>query len=710
MAYTAPALSVAVSLTGGYTAPALSIQVVLGATATVVTGTLSADLPAATPALTFAATGERDRNWLNAALPAPSVALSLAATGEVIHAAALLASLPLTLPVLSLRARERSITVALAANLPAPTLPLTVSGAIEYLHALAVLAALPAPALSLTVSGAGDQDLALINDSGPHLRQDSAQSRVTATGRTLAQQPMLATRTAAGLNQTPADPIRVGRTWLHAHGVPIRRSVTERAAHGLPMQHPTGVPFAEALRQRRALAERAAQGLPIRIGAGIPATETIRTPSRRALTEQQAVPLPLRLPLGQHQARVTATGLTLRWTTAELPAPGYWWPFYRVPALAAPVVLSAPYTPRPLRCAVALGWTWITQPWCVGVDPAVPIQEVYVIVNTFSLLRADTAEALYALDFAASLEVDSWTWSWSAAIPATQESVVRSPTPGECVEVIATINGTALRLVVERLRRERRFGAATLSISGRGRAAWLAAPYSLRQTVANAESRTAQQLLNDALTVNGVPIGWAVDWRLTDWTVPAGAWSQTGTYMEAAQRIADAGGGYIQSHPTAPTLIVLPYYPTPPWQWAEQIPDLVLPEAVCVTEGIEWLDQPPYNAVWVVGGAAGRRDQITRAGTAGDCVAPTVVDPLATDTAMTRQRGLRVLADTGRQAHLNVSLPVFAEIGLITPGQLVQYTERGITRRGLSRAIRVECDFPQFRQTLQIETHELQSL
>ena len=603
------------------------------------------------------------------------------------------------------------VTGTLSATLPAATPALTLTGRAELVYTLTCTADLGLPALPLTLSATAEMDIALPDSSGPRLRQDSAQSQVTATGRTLAQQPMLATLTAAGLNQTTADLIRVGSAWRHAHGLPVRRSLTERAAHGIAIQRQTGLPSAEALRQRRAVTERAAHGLPIRIGAGLPDAETIRTQTRRALTEQQAMPLALRLTVGQHQATVSVNRLRLHWATGEDPKPGRWWPFYEVPPLTAPVVLQHPYSPRPLRCVVALSWTWVNQPYCVDVDPiTVPIQEVYLVINSFSLVRADTGQAVDALDFSASLDADSWGWSWSASIPASQMSRVRSPSMGEFVELIATVNGTALRLVVESLARSRSFGNASLKISGRGRAAWLADPHSPIQTVINTETRTAQQLLNDALTVNGVPIGWAVDWQVEDWIVSAGLFSHTGTYISAATRIAEAAGGYVQADDALQTLHILPHYPLAPWAWAAAMPDLILPEAVCTTEGIEWQDKPAYNAIWVVGAEHGRRDQVKRTGTAGDRSAPTVMDPLATSTIMTRQRGLRALADTGRQAHLSLSLPILAETGIIKPGLLIEYTEQGVTHRGLSRSVSVTCQFPTARQTIKVETHELESV
>ena len=688
--YTAPPLSVQVVLAGSYTPPALSVQVVLGAEINIIAGTLSATLPPLDLPLIFAGIGERDRNWLWAALPAPVLSLAF-------------------------RARERSITIALAVDLPPLDLPLALAAAGDYIHAAAALAALPPLAPPpLALSAAGTQDLALPDADGPRLATGSAQMLHSVTTLALAQQPMQPTVRPVLAWAQAAEPIRVGARLLQQHGLPLHRPLAERAAQGLPLGFGARAAHTDALRMRRPLAERAAQGLPIRQGAGIPATETLRTRNRLNAAAQQSLPLTLRLPVGQHQARVTASRLHLRWTDAADLAPGRWWPFYEVPSLLLPVVLTPSYTPRPLHCRIALSWIWIAQPYCAGFDPdpnpgiVIPVQEVYIVINSFSLVRVDTSQPVDALSFEASIDASSWVWSWSATIPASQLALVASPALGEFVELLATVNGTGLRLVVERYNRDRSFGQASVKVSGRGRAAWLADPHSPIQTVMNTETRTAQQLVNDALMVNGVSIGWAVDWQLEDWSVPAGAWSHTGTYIEAAIRIAESGGGYVQADRTAQTLHILPYYPVAPWLWDAETPDLTLPDAVCVTEGIEWLDKPPYNAIYIVGGEGGRQDLVKRAGTAGDRLAPTVVDPLATATAMTRQRGLRVIADTGRQALVSVSLPILAETGIILPGTLVHYTEQGVPHRGLSRSVAIQHAFPTARQTIRIETHELE--
>lgn len=691
MSYTAPALSVPVVLEGSYSAPALSVPVVLGE-AESVGGTLTANLAAPDyPALTLSAAGERDRHWLWATLP------------------------PGVWPLLC-RARERSIGMTLQATLPVSATPLTLAGAGDYLHTLTATLPLALPVMALTVTGAGHQVLDLLDGDGPGLpiRQQSA-SPVN-TRAHLPQQAMQAARRACRAGQTPAEPIQVSVAWWATQGLPARRSTALPHTHGLPLAARVHAPQAETIRTRWRLAETQTHGLPLRQGARLFAADTTQTHTRRVIHAQHGDRAGIPLSLGQQQAALTARRLQVRWTQADRPLPGRWWPFYEVPGLNVPVVLYPPYMPRPLYCRVALSWTWIQQPYCEGFDPEpdttirIPVQEAYLMINSFSLVRADTSQPVDALDFTATLDADSWGWSWSATVPASQMSRVRSPALGEFVELIATLNGTALRLVVERLARSRQFGKAALKISGRGRAAWLAEPHSPIITVMNTETRTAQQLLNDALTVNGVPLGWTVAWQLEDWSVPAGLWSYTGTYLGAAQRLAESGGGYVQADHALQTLHIRPTYPVAPWDWAEETPDLALPEDVCTVEDIEWQDKPAYNAVWIAGGANGRLDQVKRTGTAGDVLAPTVVDPLACDVIMTRQRGLRVIADTGRQVHLSLKLPVLAETGILRPGLLLEYTEQGQTHVGLSRAVSVTWGFPTASQIVKVETHELESV
>ena len=359
-----------------------------------------------------------------------------------------------------------------------------------------------------------------------------------------------------------------------------------------------------------------------------------------------------------------------------------WSPYLSKPSIDSPWPPNPPPPPGPTTTLI------------------VPVLRIYRVFNNVVLTRVGDGAEIPASRLSLSLDASAWTWSWSATIPGSALGMIR--VNGDPVELLATINGEAIRLRIDSISRSRSFAISALSVSGRGRAAVLAAPTAASLSRYNSETRTARQLLDEALTDNGISIGWDLDWLIEDWSVTPGAWSHTGTYIEAATRIAEAGGGYVQGHDTAQTLRILPYYPAAPWDWAETDPDIVLPEDVCKTEGIEWSDQPIYNSVWVTGT---RRDRVRRTGTAGDINAQTIVDALATDAIMTRQRGLRVLADAGRQAQITLGLPVIEPVGIVRPGKLVQYSEQGQTHLGLSRSVRLEYQFPTLWQSVKLEVH-----
>lgn len=333
----------------------------------------------------------------------------------------------------------------------------------------------------------------------------------------------------------------------------------------------------------------------------------------------------------------------------------------------------------------------------------VPIRRVYIVLNSVTLRRVVGDVPLPVLDFSLQVDADSWTWSFSATLPYAALADVQ-PSGGVPVELEATINSVPYRLIAERLTTDRSFERTALKIAGRGRNAVLADPYAAVRAFESADTLTAEQLMADALTDNGIPIGWDLDFGLEDWSVPGGTWAHRGTYLTAVRTIAEAAGGYVQPHRTDQTLRILPRYPAAPWDWAGLTPDFEIPSAVATVEAAEWIDKPIYNRVFVMGERNGRIGRVTRTGTAGDAVAPSVVHPLITAVEASRQRGLAVLSDVGRQVAVRLQMPVLSETGVIPPGSLVRYLDGATTRLGLVRTTSVS-GAVQLRQTLGLETH-----
>ncbi len=337
----------------------------------------------------------------------------------------------------------------------------------------------------------------------------------------------------------------------------------------------------------------------------------------------------------------------------------------------------------------------------------VPIRRTYVTINSIDLRRVDGNIAIPTYTFSMSLDTDSWTWSWSATLPSDARPYVTPATNGDPAELEVTINGTPFRLAAEGIGRDRAFANTRIKVRGRGKAAILDAPYAPVLNQGNTIARTAQQLMGDVLTINGVGIGWAVDWRITDWLVPGNVWAHQGVYIESILDIAGAAGAYVQPHPTLATLIVLPRYPSVPWGWAATvIPDFELPPSVVSVEGIDWRRKPGYDRVHVSGTSQGVLGEVTRTGTAGAVVAPMVTHSLITHADAARQRAMAVLGNTGKQAHVSLKLPVLPETGIITPGKFVRYADGADTRLGLVRATSIDWSRPVLRQTISVETHE----
>lgn len=334
----------------------------------------------------------------------------------------------------------------------------------------------------------------------------------------------------------------------------------------------------------------------------------------------------------------------------------------------------------------------------------VPIRRVYIVINDVHLLRVDPLREIPTLSMSLSIDCDSWTWGFSASVPADQLQYL-TPSGGEPVELEASINGNTYRVLAERLSRERSFNVATVRISGRGKSALLASPYSPVRAFTNSQARTAQQLMNDVLTTNNVPIGWTVDWQIDDWLVPAGVFSANGSYMDGLLQISNAVGAYIQPHPTSQMLTIRHKYPSAPWDWGSISPDIVLPSAVTTREGIEWVDKPEYNRVYVSGVSQGILARVTRTGTSGGKAKPMITDALIVASNAARQRGRAELSDTGRVANVSLRLPVLAETGVIAPGRFVRYDDGGDTHSGIVRSTSIDTGYPEVWQSIVVETH-----
>jgi hypothetical protein len=315
-----------------------------------------------------------------------------------------------------------------------------------------------------------------------------------------------------------------------------------------------------------------------------------------------------------------------------------------------------------------------------------------------------------------SADVGSFAWNFSANGPESLFNQL-ARTSALPVQIKLTIDGLEWVFLIETRRKTSSFGKSGVSIAGRSVTALTGAPWVRDASYINNASVTAQQIAASALDLSGV----GLDWGITDWLVPAGAWSHTGSRLSAVQRVAEAAGGYLQSHRSLPTLQVRHPYPLlaggvpgGPWNWGAVGVDIELADEVVITCSKEDRDGPDVDAVYVTGTNQGVVALVKRTGTAGANLGSMQVDSLITHVDAATQRGLSVLGTAGAKEYVTLELPVLTGIGqpgVIDVGKLVQVNELS-PWRGRVRSIEVTCsskgsDEPmtRIRQLATLERH-----
>ncbi len=329
--------------------------------------------------------------------------------------------------------------------------------------------------------------------------------------------------------------------------------------------------------------------------------------------------------------------------------------------------------------------------------------------NVFAQRLGDLAEVpLYGVNLSA--DVGSFAWSFSATGPDALMDLL-APVGVVPAQIKVVLNGLEWRFVVDSRRRSHEFGRKSVQITGRSATALLSAPFSREQQYLNSTAQTAQQLALQALSASGA----GLDWGLDDWLVPVGAWSHTGAPLSAVQAIAQAAGGYVQSHRSLSTLLVRHPYPTlpggvpgGPWNWGGAFAaDVALAPDAVITDSIEQQDSVALNGVYVSGTSQGVVALVKRTGTAGELLGAQVTDPLITHLTAATQRGLAVLGAAGAKYLQTLQLPVLtggANPGVLDVGQLVQVND-AVPWRGRVRSVSVSASSPSLRQTVALERH-----
>lgn len=423
----------------------------------------------------------------------------------------------------------------------------------------------------------------------------------------------------------------------------------------------------------------------------------------------------LRMPLGVTDHAQKGVPVGLRYATvyqaAIRPPAGRW-------VVIVPPTVEPCYTPDPnlVFSEPYGGLVFVCErhteepPVPVGASLFILPARFYMTTHNVFAQRLPDLAPVPLYDATVSADAGSYCWTLQLSGPASLFELL-APVAGLPAQIRVTMDGIPWVFAVDGMQRTSAFGKTGVSVTGRSVTALIGAPYLRALTRDNASTaRLAQQLALSALEFSGVDL----DWGLTDWLVPAGAWSHSGTPLEAVQAIAQAAGGYLQSHRSDPTLLTRhPYsqrtgdYPGAPWEWMTGPADVELAPDVIITDGVDRQDGADINAVYVSGTAQGVLARVKRTSTAGDKLSAMVTDALITHADAARQRGLAILGAAGSKYNVRLELPVLtgaSQPGVLEVGQLVQVNAAS-PWRGRVRAVSASYKRPTLRQTVTLERH-----
>lgn len=310
-----------------------------------------------------------------------------------------------------------------------------------------------------------------------------------------------------------------------------------------------------------------------------------------------------------------------------------------------------------------------------SVVPFGVVRSQYTMNSKASVTRLSDLAEVDVTAVTVATDMDSWGWTLSLSVASPTALEQLDPSLKGPVTVSAMINGFEVVGQIDSWSHGRKFAGDSRSAGGRSLSATLSAPTAATLTFIEGVAKTAQQIATDVLLYTG----WVLDWRLTDWLVPAGVFAATEqTPLQVIQTIAAAGDGFVQSHHATKTLIVAPRVPVAPWDMATAIADVSVPEEMMDAMDGAWEQRPSFNAVLVSGSVGGGISmRVVRNGTAGDKEAPMVTDPLLCATEVCRARATGILAHGGKWRKMSCSMPVFAAPdipGVLLPGTVISVT------------------------------------
>lgn len=354
-------------------------------------------------------------------------------------------------------------------------------------------------------------------------------------------------------------------------------------------------------------------------------------------------------------------------------------------------------------------------------DPTEPVtiekKKVYIMKNTITATIGGIA--VEPLSFSIKTDINSYCWQGSVEIPPKDFARIKNKLAvgrGNEPLISVTINGYDFVIIAEEQSRNRQFVGHSHSLGGRSVTARLGADYALAQGNNGSNGNDtgmleldnyASQIIDEQL--DGLSIS-VEHYDMIDWLVPANQYSiAEKTPIAVIADVAKAGGGFVASHPSQPTIDLRRKWKHYAWEMATATPDVVVPMDVIKQATDTKRNNQRFNTVTLTSNVdAGF---VYRELQSRDMEAPVSDNPLYTHRDAIVETGVAILSDSGLHADYTITMPftnkyniTLAKLGDIWQIDDTEGAWRGVVT-GVAIDVKLENNAPAVWQTVNIDRY-----
>lgn len=310
--------------------------------------------------------------------------------------------------------------------------------------------------------------------------------------------------------------------------------------------------------------------------------------------------------------------------------------------------------------------------------------------------------------FGFNIKTDMNSYCWSGGISISPDDYAKIKHKLEVAVglepmINVAVNALNFSIIAENHSRTRRFGNQTHSLDGRSITARLGADYASANDRLFDQANYASQIVNQQLA----DLPFVANFEIDDWLIPASTYAVSNkTPIAVIADIAEAAGGFVDSHPTDATMTLKKRWKINAWELATATPDVTIPADVIKSATDKTVKNTRYNTILLVGNVG---HEVYRAMHGRDMSAPTLSNALFTAREVTVPKGSAVLSDSGTHSIQSLDLIFDDSVPLAQLGQIWQVNDTDGAWRGVITGVALDCkvvdETPKPEQTITIDRY-----